>query len=227
MTTSHLRFAANEIRSTYLINKTKFIACHNFNFLNTFDILGQAQKGATFLLESPFEGQELWDNLPREVQEEIIKKELKVYYINARQLAMDIGLGARTNIIMQTAFFAISHILPKDQAIESIKNAIKKTYGMKGEKVLQMNNEAVEKALANLHELKVPKEVTSKFNRPPVVPAHAPAFVKEVTAKMIEAKGDWLPVSKLPDDGTYITGTTQYEKRTITISLLFYIFLSQ
>lgn len=219
ITTSHLRFAPGEIRSTYLINKAEFIACHNFNFLNTFDILSHASKGATFLLESHFEGDELWDNLPREVQTDIIEKELKVYYINARELAMELGLGARTNIIMQTAYFAISGILSKDKAIFAIKDAIKKTYGQKGEKVLEMNYKAVDKSLENLHELRVPGKISSTFTRPSVVPDYSPEFVKNVTARMIEGKGDSLPVSLIPDDGTYMTGTTQYEKRNIAVNI--------
>ncbi len=220
ITTSHLRFSPKPIKSTYLIKEAHFLACHNFVFLNTYDIIPFAKQGATFLLESPYkDGQETWDHIPKEVQQQIIDKKLKMFYINARDLGQELGLGARINMIMQTAFFALADILPKDESIAQIKNAIKKTYGSKGDKVVAMNIEAVDKTLANLHEFKVPASATSKLSKPPVVPAHAPEFVKKVTSMMISGHGDKLPVSAMPADGTYITGTTQYEKRGIAVEI--------
>lgn len=220
ITTSHLRFAPEPIRSTYLIQKAQFVACHNFVFLNTYDIVTYAEEGATFLLESPYEtDEEMWSHIPKEVQQEIIDKKLKVYYINARKVAQELGLGARINMIMQTAFFVLSGILEKDEAIRQIKDSIHKTYGKKGEKVVNMNIQAVDFTLDNIHEFKVPDKATSTFNRPPVVPDNAPEFVKNVTAKMIAGKGDELPVSVMPADGSYITSTTMYEKRGIAVEI--------
>ncbi|MBJ6725657.1 pyruvate:ferredoxin (flavodoxin) oxidoreductase [Geomesophilobacter sediminis] len=219
VTTSHLRFGKNEIRSPYLIDQADFVACHNFSFLEKYDMLAKAKQGATFLLCSPFDKEQVWDNMPVEVQKEIIEKKLKFYVIDAIALAEKLGLGARINVIMQTAFFKISGIIPLATALDAIKDAIKKSYGKSGEKVVEMNNKAVDAALENIFEVKVPAAATSKLVKPPVVGAHAPAFVKDVTSMMIAGNGDNLPVSKMPADGTFPTGTSQYEKRNIAVDI--------
>jgi len=219
MTTSHLRFGKNPIRSTYLISKANFVACHQFVFLEKFDVLAQAEEGATFLLNSMYNKDEVWQHLPRIVQEQIINKKLKFYVLDAYTVANETGMGARINTIMQTAFFAISGILPKEEAIGKIKNTIQKTYGAKGEKIVAMNNNAVDQALAYLHQVDVPSEVTSTLELIPPVPANAPDFVKNHLAPLIAMKGDDLPVSKMPVDGTFPTATTQWEKRNIGLTV--------
>jgi len=215
ITTSHLRFGKKPINSPYLIDNAEFVACHNFSFLEKYDMFSKVKEGATFLLNSPFDHNEVWDKMPKEVQQQIIDKKLKFYVINAVKLGEEIGLGARINVIMQTAFFKISNIIPIDTAIEQIKKAIKKSYGKAGDKVVAMNNAAVDAGLNNIHEVKVPAAATSKLVMPPAVPAHAPKFVQEVTAMMVAGRGDELPVSKMPIDGTFPTATSQYEKRNI------------
>ncbi len=215
VTISHLRFGPRSIRSTYQIQQANFVGVHQFGFLERYDVLGTAQKGATFLLNSPYGPDEVWDHLPRPVQEQIIAKKLKFYVIDAYTVARNTGMGVRINTIMQTCFFAISGILPRDEAIAQIKYAIRKTYGKRGEAVVQKNFAAVDAALAHLHEVKVPAQVTSTIDLPPVVPPEAPEFVQKVTAKIIAGKGDLLPVSALPADGTFPSGTTQWEKRNI------------
>jgi len=219
LTTSHLRFGPKPIHSTYLVRKANFVACHQWVFLEKFDILGPADTGATFLLNSPFGKMEVWDHLPREVQDHIIKKKLKFYVIDAHTVAKETGMGGRTNTIMQTAFFAISNILPRDESIAAIKRAIKKTYGKRGEEVVKRNYQAVDQTLANLHEVSVPAKATSTIVRPPVVSDRAPKFVKEVTATIIAGLGDSLPVSAFPVDGTFPSGTTQWEKRNIALEI--------
>ncbi len=219
VTISHLRFGKKPIHSTYLISKANFIACHQFTFVEKFDILGSAMEGATFLLNSPYEKDEVWNKLPKIVQKQMIDKKLKFYVIDAYDVAKDTGMGQRINTIMQTCFFAISGVLPKDEAIEKIKNTIKKTYGRKGEDVVKMNYNAVDQTLANLHEIKIPAQVSSLIDLPPVVSEKAPDFVKDVTAMMMAGKGDDLPVSAMPDDGTYPTGTTKWEKRNIALEI--------
>lgn len=214
-TISHLRFGPDPIRSTYLIKKANFVAVHQFGFLDRYDTLKLAQEGATFLLNSPYGPDEVWDYLPQTVQETIIEKNLKFYVIDAYDVAQDVGLGIRINTIMQTCFFAISGVLPRDTAITKIKEAIRNTYGKRGEAVVRMNNEAVDAALANLHEVEVPATADSDITRSLTVPKEAPDFVQKVTASMIAGNGDDLPVSMLPDDGTYPSGTTQWEKRNI------------
>jgi pyruvate-ferredoxin/flavodoxin oxidoreductase len=216
-TISHLRFGKGDITSTYLIQKANFVACHNFSFLEKYDMLEAAEKGATFLLASPYGADEVWNKMPKEVQQQIIDKKLKLYVIKAFDLADEIGLGARINVIMQTAFFKITNIIPIDKAVEAIKNAIKKTYGKKGEKVVNMNNQAVDKALESIEEVKVPAKATSNISIPDVVPADVPEFVKKVTAPIIAGRGDDLPVSAFPLDGTWPTATSQYEKRNIAL----------
>ncbi|MEA3308072.1 MAG: pyruvate:ferredoxin (flavodoxin) oxidoreductase [Chloroflexota bacterium] len=219
VTVSHLRFGPRPIRQTCLINFANFVGCHQFLFLEKFDVLATAEPGATFLLNAPYEADEVWHKLPRKVQEEIIAKQLKFYVIDAYQVAREIGLGGRINTLMQTCFFALSGVLPKDEAIERIKKAIKKTYGKSGEKVVQMNYMAVDQALENLHQIEVPAEATSTIEMPPVVSPEAPEFVQTVTAQIIARKGDDLPVSALPADGTYPTATTQWEKRNVAMEI--------
>jgi len=219
VTISHLRFGKQLIRRPYLVSKADFVACHNPSFLEKYDMLSAAKEGATFLLTSSHGPDEVWDTLPQEVQKQIIEKKLKFYVIDAISLAGELGLGARINVIMQTAFFKISNILPLDTAVKAIKDAIRKTYGKKGEKVVEMNNAAVDGALDRVYEVKIPDKVTSKIKMPPVVPDDAPDFVKEVTAELIARRGDKLPVSKMPVDGKFPSGTTQYEKRNIAVNI--------
>ncbi|MBU4478194.1 MAG: pyruvate:ferredoxin (flavodoxin) oxidoreductase [Candidatus Omnitrophica bacterium] len=219
MTISHLRFGKNPIKSTYLIQKANFIACHNFSFLEKYDMLSFAEPNATFLLASPYGKDEVWDKIPREVQQVIIDKKLKFYVLKAFDLADEIGLGSRINVIMQTAFFKISNIVPIDKAVAAIKDSIKKTYGKKGEKVVDMNNKAVDRALQSLEQVIVPNKATSKIAIPAVVPEDAPEFVRNVTARIIAGKGDDIPVSAFPIDGTFPTATSQYEKRNIALQV--------
>jgi len=218
ITTSHVRFGDNKIAAPYLINKANFIACHNFTFLDKYDMLCNLEEGGTFLLTSSFNKDEVWSKMPDRVQRDLIEKKAKFYIIDAIALAQTLGLGARINMIMQTAFFMISGILTQEEAITAIKNAIKKTYGNKGEKVVQMNYDAVDAAIKNIVKVEVPDTV-SGHALPPTVPEDAPEFVKKVTARIIEGKGDQLKVSELPDDGTWPTATTQYEKRNIAVNV--------
>lgn len=215
MTVSHLRFGPNPIQSTYLIQRANFIAVHQFNFLERYQILDAAQEGATLLLNSPYEANEVWQNLPRSVQEAIIARKIKVYSINAYAVAKANQLGNRTNTIMQTCFFAISGVIPRDEAIIKIKDSIRKTYGKRGEPVVRQNFAAVDAALEHLHEVPVPAEATSTFVLPPAVSPDAPEFVRTVTAEMMAGRGDSLPVSAFPIDGTYPVATAQWEKRNI------------
>jgi len=219
MTISHLRFGKQPIHSTYLISKANFIACHQMVFLEKIDVLRNAQEGATFLLNSPYKLEETWDKLPKKVQQQIIDKKLKFYVIDAYEVAKETGMGVRINTIMQTCFFAISGVLPREEAIAKIKEAIKKTYGKKGEQIVQMNYNAVDQTLANLHELKVPAKVSSTITMKPAVPVEAPDFVQQVTAEIIAGRGDDLPTSKFPVDGTFPTGTTQWEKRNVALDV--------
>ena len=219
ITISHLRFGKKLIRKPYLINTADFVACHNPSFLEKYDMLSVAREGATFLLTSSHSKDEVWDTLPQEVQKQIIDKKLKFYVIDAISLAQEIGLGARINTIMQVAFFKISNIIPLDKAVKAIKDAIQKSYGKKGEKIVAMNNAAVDGALERVYEVKVPAKVTSKIKMRKVVPDDAPEFIKNVTAEMMAMRGDKLPVSKIPVDGKYPTGTTQYEKRNIAVNI--------
>ncbi len=219
LTVSHLRFCKYPIHSTYLVNKANFVACHQWVFLEKYDMLDYAVDGATFLLNSPYGPEEVWDKIPMEVQEQIIKKKIKFYVIDAYNVAKKTGMGARVNTIMQTCFFALSNVLPKDEAIKAIKDAIKKTYGARGDKVVQMNYNAVDQAMANLFEVKYPDKVTSKIKKPPIVPEEAPEFVKKFTAEIIAGRGDKIPVSMFPVDGTFPTATTQWEKRNIALEI--------
>jgi pyruvate-ferredoxin/flavodoxin oxidoreductase len=215
VTVSHLRFGPRPIQSSYLIRRANFVACHQFNFLERYDVLEFADEGATFLLNAPYNVEDVWQHLPRSVQETIINKRLKLHIIDAVAVAKETGMGVRINTIMQTCFFAISGVLPREEAIEKIKESIKKTYGRRGDAVVKQNYRAVEAALAHLHEVVVPERATSEFDVAPVVPDYAPSFVKEVTAPIIAGRGDQLPVSAFPIDGTYPVGTAAWEKRNI------------
>ncbi len=217
ITVSHLRFGPRPIRFTCLVTSANFIGCHQFSMIEQYDILSNAVEGATFLLNSPYPAEETWDRLPAKVQQQIIDKKVEFYVIDAYDVAREIGLGGRINTTLQTCFFALSGVLPRDEAIAKIKDAIKKTYGKRGQKVVDMNFAAVDQALEHMHKIEVPTEVTSTIEmRAPVV-GNVPEFVEQVTAKMIMREGDSLPVSALPDDGTYPVGTTQYEKRAIAL----------
>jgi len=219
VTVSHLRFGPKPIRSTYLVNAANFVACHQSVFLEKYDMLSTAVPGATFLLNTQSPADEVWDTLPRPVQEQLVKKKMKLYVIDAYQVAKETGMGARINTIMQTCFFAISGVLPRDEAIAKIKDAIKKTYGKKGDEIVQMNYKAVDQSLANLHEVPVPEKATSTIEVPPPVAEEAPEFVRKVLGKIIAYKGDEVPVSAMPVDGTFPTATTQWEKRNIALEI--------
>ncbi len=219
VTVSHLRFGPRPIHSTYLIDRAQFVACHQQFFLEKFNILEKAVEGAVFLLNTQTPADKAWDALPRVYQEEILKKKIKFYVIDAYDVAKKTGMGVRINTIMQTCFFAISGVLPKDKAVDLIKSAIKKTYGAKGDRVVQQNFAAVDQTLDNLFEVKIPGKVTSTLELRPPVPDDAPSFVKEVVAKIVVNKGDELPVSAFSCDGTFDTATTQYEKRNIALEI--------
>jgi pyruvate-ferredoxin/flavodoxin oxidoreductase len=218
-TVSHLRFGTKPIHSTYLIQKANFIGVHQFGFLERYDVLGETEQGAVLLLNAPYPADKVWDYLPRVVQQKIIDRNLKVYVIDAYAVAAEQGMTGRINTVMQTCFFAISGVLPREEAITKIKESIKKSYGKRGEAVVRRNYAAVDATLANLFEMKVPEKVTSVIELPPAVPAEAPAFVQDITAAMIRGEGDLLPVSALPVDGTYPTATTQWEKRNIALEV--------
>jgi len=219
VTVSHLRFGPDPIRSIYLIKKANFVACHQKVFLERYDMFEYCQDGAVFLLNSQAGVDEVWNTLPREDQQSIIDKKIKFYTIDAYEVARESGMGVRINTIMQTCFFAISGVLPRDEAIAQIKNAIKKTYGNKGEEIVKLNFNAVDQTLAHLHEVKVPDTVTSTLIRPPAVSDDAPEFVKNVTAEIIAGRGDDLPVSAFPADGTWPMDTTRWEKRNIALDI--------
>jgi pyruvate-ferredoxin/flavodoxin oxidoreductase len=215
MTTSHLRFGPNPIRSTYLITQASFVACHNFSFLEKMNVLEAAIPGAVFLLNSSHPAAEVWDKLPKTTQQEIIRKKIDFYVIDGYKVARDAGMGTRINTIMQTCFFAISGVLPREEAIEQIKKAIKKTYGKRGEAVVQKNFAAVDAALAHLEKVEIPSAASSAFDISGVISDKAPAFVHNVLGQIAAGKGDLLPVSAIPAGGTFPTGTAQWEKRNI------------
>jgi pyruvate-ferredoxin/flavodoxin oxidoreductase len=219
VTVSHLRFGPRPIHSTYLISQASFVACHQFPFLERMQILKLAQPGATFLLNCVFGPGEVWEHLPAAVQEEILEKKLRLFVIDADSVARATGMGRRINTIMQTCFFALSGVLPREEAIAAIKHAIEKTYGKRGEAVVKKNFEAVDQSLAHLHEVKIPNKVTGHVEMRPPVPAAAPDFVQKVTARILAGEGDLLPVSALPVDGTFPTGTAQWEKRDIALEI--------
>jgi len=215
-TVSHLRFGPRPIRAPYLVQQASFVGCHHFGLLEQVDVLGRAAPGATLLLNCRHSPDEVWDALPRPVQEQILAKRIDVYVIDASRIAREVGLAGRINVVLQTCFFAISGVLPHDEAIARIKDAIAKTYGRRGAEVVERNQAAVDQALEGLHRIEVPETVTATRELPPLVPAHAPEFVRTVTAEMMAGRGDDLPVSALPVDGTYPSGTTAYEKRNIS-----------
>lgn len=214
-TESHLRFGPDPIHAPYLIHSANFVGCHQFQFLARVDVLRLAALGSTFLLNSPYGAGEVWDRLPGSVQQQIIDKHVRFFVIDATKVAEEVGLQRRTNTVLQTCFFALSGVLPREQAIAEIKKAIRKTYGEKGEAVVQRNFRAVDAALSRLHEVSLPAHASSEFDRPPAVPASAPEFVRKVTAKMFEGRGDQIPVSLMPVDGTFPSGTARWEKRNI------------
>jgi len=215
ITVSHLRFGPRPIRSSYLISKASFVACHQFQFLERMEVLQAAEHGATFLLNAPFGPDEVWNHLPVEVQKAIIERELEFYVIDGYQVAREAGMGSHINTVMQTCFFAISKVLERDAAIAAIKNAIQDTYGKRGEAVVQKNFAAVDRTLAHLHRVNVPREVSNALRILPPVGKQAPAFVRDVLGTMIAGRGDCLPVSALPSDGTFPTATSMWEKRNI------------
>ena len=215
VTVSHLRFGPRPIRSSYLITKASFVACHQFQFIERTNVLDCAETGATFLLNAPFGPDEIWGHLPQPVQETILQKKLKFYLIDAYKVARETEMGNRINTIMQTCFFAISGVLPREQAIEAIKNAIRETYGKRGEAVVAKNFVAVDHTLSHLHQVIVPSVASSGLRVLPPVPERAPKFVRDVIGPMIAGRGDDLPVSAMPVDGTFPTGTATWEKRNI------------
>jgi len=219
VTVSHLRFGTDPIRSTYLVQQAGFVACHQFEFLERLDVLEPAAPGGVFLLNSPYPADRVWDHLPREVQASILEKNLEVYVIDAYAVAKQAGLGVRINTIMQTCFFALSGVLPQDEAVAAIKQAIEKTYGKRGPILVEQNHRAVDQALAHLHQVEVPAEVSATRGRPPIVSIDAPDFVQRVTSVLLAQKGDLLPVSAFPPDGTFATGSAQWEKRAIATEI--------
>lgn len=219
VTVSHLRFGPEPILSTYLINRANFIACHQFYFLEQQDMLKAAEVGATFLLNSPYPASEVWSHLPRRVQQQMIEKKIKFFVIDGYQVAKDTGMGNRINTIMQTCFFAISGILPKGKAIEKIKESIQKTYGRRGETIVAKNFLAVDHTLSHLQEVQVPETVSSTFDMRRPVPVEAPEFVQNVTAKIIAGLGNDIPTSLLPNDGTFPSATSQWERRNIALEI--------
>ncbi len=218
-TTSHLRFSPTPITSSYLVSNASFIGCHQFDLLEKMEVLDRVGDGATMLLNSPYPADEVWEHIPREAQQEIIAKRLRLFVVDATQVALDAGLGRRVNTVLQTCFFALSDILPIDEAIDEIKQSIRKTYGKRGDVVVERNFAAVDAALAAMHEVTVPAEVRGDARRRPAVPDAAPDFVQRVTAEIIAGRGDRLPVSALPIDGTFPTATSQWEKRSIALEI--------
>jgi len=221
VTVSYLRFGPERIDSTYLIepDSAQFVACHQPNFVDRYPMLEKAARGATFLLNTPHAPEKVWDSLPREVQQEIIDKQIRLYAIDAYGIAKETGMGRRINTIMQTAFFAISGILDPELAISEIKTMVEKTYGRKGRRLLERNYAAIDASLAHLHQIDIPAAVTSRIELPPVIQGDAPDFVRNVTATLIAGRGDELPVSAIPVDGTWPLGTAAYEKRRLALEI--------
>ncbi len=215
VTTSHLRFGSSVIHSTYLIEEADFVACHQSVFMEKFDILQHAKKGAVFLLNSPFDKDSIWKRMPRKIQDELINKKIKFYVIDAYKVAKETGMGRKINTVMQTCFFSISGVLPHDEAIREIKVSVEKTYGKFGHEIVAMNFKAIDRALENLFEVEIPKTATSNISLQEPIKANVSEFVANVTAHLIEGRGDELPVSQIPADGTWPSGTTKYEKRNI------------
>ena len=218
-TVSHLRFGPQPIRSSYLVSKANFVACHQWIFLERYDMLSALVPGGTFLLNSPFSKDEVWDHLPRAVQEQIIAKKARLFVIDAYQVARDTGMGSRMNTILQVCFFAISAVLPREQAIEAIRESIRETYGRKGDDIVQRNMKAVDETLAHLFEVTVPARATSTIEMPPPFSPSAPGFEREVLGMIYAGRGDELPVSAFSVDGTFPTGTAKWEKRNIALEI--------
>jgi len=219
MTVSHLRFGPQPIRSSYLISKANFVACHQWIFLERYDMLSALVSGGVFLLNSPFNKDEVWDHLPREVQTQLIAKKARFFIIDAYQVASDTGMGSRMNTILQTCFFAISKVLPGEQAVEAIRQSIRDTYGRKGDEIVQQNLHAVDETLAHLFEVSVPEKVTSQAEMPPAFSPQAPQFERDVLGVIYAGHGDDIPVSAFPVDGTFPTGTAKWEKRNIALEI--------
>ena len=219
ITISHLRFGPRPIHAPYLIAQASFVGCHQYNFLERYDVLAYAQPGGVFLLNAPHPPDAVWEQLPFEIQDQIIGKRLRFFVIDAYAVARAAGMGTRINTVMQTCFFAISGVMPREQAIAEIKHAIDKTYAKRGDVVVRRNYEAVDATLAHLHEVAVPAAPTASYRIPRLIPDHAPDFVKRVTAVMLANQGDLLPVSAFPVDGTWPTGTSQWEKRNVAIEI--------
>jgi len=219
ITISHLRSSKTPIRSAYLVTSASFVACHQFEFVDKIDVLEYAAPGAAFLLNAPFAADRVWDELPKEMQEQVIERKLRFFAIDAYALAKQVGMGSRINTIMQTCFFAIAGLLPRDEAIKHIKKSIEKTYGKRGPEVVRRNCEVVDQALAHLHEVTVPASVSAGRMRPPLVSELAPDFVQKITAVMLAGKGDLLPVSAFPVDGTWPTATAKWEKRNLALEI--------
>ncbi len=221
MTVSHLRFGPQPIRSTYLIgdHQAQFIGCHQPQFIERFEMLDKAAPGAVFLLNTAHPVEQVWDELPRRMQEQIIEKKIRVYCIDAYAVAQQANMGKRINTIMQTCFFAISGVLPREQAIASIKQAVQDTYGSKGQSIIDFNFRAIDAALASLHEMPVPSAATSNFERPPLVDDNAPDFIGRFTARLIAGEGDRVPVSMMPVDGSFPLGSAAYEKRKLALEI--------
>jgi pyruvate-ferredoxin/flavodoxin oxidoreductase len=219
LTVSHLRFGPKPIQSTYLVNKANFVGCHQWVFLENYDMLSALVPGGTFLLNSPFGPDEVWEHLPHSVQQQLIDKKAKFYVIDAYKVAKDTGMGSRMNTIMQVCFFAISQVLPREQAIEEIRKSIRETYGRKGEEIVRKNMRAVDETLARMFEVKVPTQATSTFDVVAPFPPSAPDFDRNVLGKIYGGHGDDLPVSAFPDDGTFPTGTAKWEKRNIALDI--------
>jgi pyruvate-ferredoxin/flavodoxin oxidoreductase len=219
ITVSHLRSSPRPIRSAYLVDRAGFVACHQFEFVDKIDVLEHAAPGAVFLLNAPYAPHAVWDRLPREMQQQMIEKKIRFFAIDAYELAKKTGMGGRINTIMQTCYFAISGILPREEAIAHIKKSIEKTYGKRGPEVVRRNCEVVDQAVSHLHEVPVPKKVSSAHSRPPLVSEKAPDFVQKVTAVMLAGKGDLLPVSAFPVDGTWPVGTAKWEKRNLALEI--------
>ena len=215
VTVSHLRFGPRPIRSSYLISKANFVACHQFQFLERMNVLKTAEDGAIFLLNAPFSSAEAWNHLPKPMQENILRKRLNLYVIDAYKVARETGMGNRINTIMQTCFFAISGVLPREESIAAIKDAIRETYGKRGDAVVEKNFAAVDHTLEQLHKVSVPEQASSSLPILPSVPRQAPEFVRNVLGAMLAGQGDSLPVSAMPIDGTFLTGTSKWEKRNI------------
>ena len=219
VTVSHLRFGPDVIRSSYLITEAQFLACHQWSFLERYDMLQYCQSGGVFLLNSVYGPDKVWDKLPQEVQKQIIDKKLRFFVIDAYKVAKETGMGARVNTIMQTCFFSISGVLPAEEAIAKIKKTIQKTYERKGPEVVQKNFKAVDQTVANLKQVNYPQKVSSSLKMPPIVAKEAPEFVHKVTAEIVAGRGDKLPVSAFPVDGTFPTDTARWEKRNIALEI--------